>query len=758
MSARVESECSVVFPQTRYATPGRRLAAPFRAAGNHCISRHFLHAGTSLMAVLLTAGPGLAQNAATGSEPAQVPAVTVEGAAPQQDGNAANGYRATSAAVGPLGNTPLADTPYTINVTSGDLIERQEAHTLADALNTNPTVSTLLNANTVASMSRVMVRGFTAADQNELRDGLVDRSFTIPPMEIVDRIEVQNGLSGFLYGFSQPGGIVNYISKRPTDSPLASLSGGVFNGGVGYVHADLGGPVPETDNRLGYRLNAYQEGGGSAIDGGQQRRSLVSLSLSYEVRPDTHIWVDAWHQDQEINGLMTMFDAPSGNWSGTHTAVPSATDFLANRQYGQDWSYNKSDKTLGGIGFDSKLSDIFTVRAAIRYGYMWRQYSYVDAVLQGNSGRYLEVAHQDARQTERTESAYALTDAAFDIGPVHHDATFGYTNTQYYYERAPEVVTNLGYSTIANPLAFAEPVVTFAPNNNFQRAIWDNYVLGDRVTINQYVSLLGGLNEAVLTQNAWGSGTAISTSNYRAAHLSPSAGVVVKPVPEVSLYASYIQGLEAGDSTTSSTAVNANQVLAPSVSDQYEVGAKTVIGRIGVNLSLFRIDKVNAELDPSDNVYKQDGREIHQGVELVTTGKLTDSLTLVGGFTLMHAFIAKASAVPASDGKIPIDVPEQQARLYLEYAVPGVPDLTLSGGMNYNGRRPLDTLNTAFFAPSTTFDTGLRYNPELYGHRFSATLNAFNIFDRAYWTYYRSGDGLLMGAGRTITFSLKATL
>jgi len=734
------------------------VVAAFRQASVHGISRRTLCVGSSLVALLLTAGAGFAQGAANGGDqgPLQVPAVKVE-TAPDADGSAADGYRSTTATVGPLGKTPLEDTPYSINVTPGDLIERTEARTLEDALKTNPTVATMLNADPF-SMPEVMIRGFSAAAQNEMRDGLVDRSFTVQPMEIVDRIEVQNGMSGFLYGFTNPGGIINYVSKRPPESTLASLASGVYNGGVAYVQADLGGRVPGTDERLGYRFNAYQEGGSTVVDDGQQRRGLVSLSLSYRVRPDTNIWLDAWHQDQETNGLFTMFDAPSGNWSGTRTAVPSATNFQSSKQYGQTWSYNRSSKTLAGGGFDSKLNDTFTIRTGIRFGTMWRQYTYVDAVLQGNAGRYQERANFDAPQNETTRSAYALMDARFDTGRVHHDVTFGYTNTEYYYARAPEVQRILGYSTIANPLDFAQPAVTFAQNNNFQRVNWNNFVVGDQIAINRTLSLLAGVNMAVLNQQGWGSGVAISTASYRAQRPTPTAGVVVKPIENLSLYGSYIQGLEAGDSTTSSTAVNANQVLAPSVSEQYEVGAKSVFGRLGVNLALFRIDKVNAEINPNNNVYQEDGREIHQGVELVTTGKVTDALTLVGGFTVMDAYIAKASALPASDGKIPIDVPEQQARVYLEYAVPKAPDLTISGGMNYYARRPVDVLNTQFLAPATTFDAGLRYNPEIYNHRISATLNALNLFNRAYWTYYRSGDGLLLGAGRTFTFALRFAL
>ncbi len=179
-------------------------------------------------------------------------------------GNLRNGYRSSDAEAGPFGNVPLKDLPYSINITPGKLIENRGVHTMADALQTNPTVAVLMSSNTYSSMSRMMIRGFSAADQSELRDGLTDRSFSYVPIENVDRIEVLNGLSGFLYGFSSIGGTVNYISKQPTDERLANISIGRYGGGINYVHADLGGRA-DSSGRLGYRINAYKEDGSTYI-------------------------------------------------------------------------------------------------------------------------------------------------------------------------------------------------------------------------------------------------------------------------------------------------------------------------------------------------------------------------------------------------------------------------------------------------------------------------------------------------------------
>src|SRR5882757_5364111 len=124
------------------------------------------------------------------------------------------GYRSDNVTnVGPIKGMKLQDTPYSIGVTPGALIENRNAHTVSDALLTNPAVATLSESNSFSSASRVMIRGLSAGDQGDMRDGVVDRSFTHVPLENVARVEVQAGLSSFLYGFGAVGGTINYVSK-----------------------------------------------------------------------------------------------------------------------------------------------------------------------------------------------------------------------------------------------------------------------------------------------------------------------------------------------------------------------------------------------------------------------------------------------------------------------------------------------------------------------------------------------------------------
>jgi len=717
----------------------------------------WLLAGVSLLVLAASTRAVFADDA-----PVQVPAIDVtnqqNGAVSDREDSAANGYRAKTQSVTPLGKLPLTDTPYSINVTSGELIENSNAHSLADAVKTNPTASLLMSSGGYSSMTRLMVRGFTAADQSELRDGLVDRSFSYPPIENVDRIEIFNGFSSFFQGFASPGGEVNYVSKGPTAKPTESLTVGDYGGGINFALADVGGQIAATDNKLGYRFNAYKEGGETYVDGSSQKRALASAVVDYHFTPGTVLTADLWHQDYHATGLQTYFTNATGvgNWVASASGVPSASAFKASTQYGQDWTDNKAEKTLAGLRFESDLNDTFTLRAGYRHGDMWRQYDYVSAYNLTTSGSYKERNDATPRQTERTDSTYDMLDARFETFGIRNTLTGGYSGTYYTYKRGNDNYVTLGNSSISSPVDYSNPDTAVGTITSWSNVRYNSLLVGDHVEFNDQWSALVGGNRAEIISKSWTPTATTKFIGYDQAGISPTYALMYKPVPQVMTYVSYIESLQSGGTAPTGSA-NVNQILAPYESTQYETGVKTSLGGMDVSAALFHIDMVNQEVDPSDNVYKQDGHEIHQGLELTTTGKLTNRLTLVGGFTMMDAYVMSASADPLANNKTPVNVPEREASAYLEYALPWVPDLTLVGGANYYGRRPVDTHDVNYMDGATIFNAGLHYEPEVYGHQTSINLNVSNLFDTAYWAYYRTGDGLLLGAPRVVSLSLKTT-
>jgi iron complex outermembrane receptor protein len=76
------------------------------------------------------------------------------------------------------------------------------------------------------------VRGLRLDDLNGYKiDGLANiNRGTEMPLEMFEQVEVLKGLSGFMYGFGSPGGIINYVTKRPTDDTFFATDLGYASG------------------------------------------------------------------------------------------------------------------------------------------------------------------------------------------------------------------------------------------------------------------------------------------------------------------------------------------------------------------------------------------------------------------------------------------------------------------------------------------------------------------------------------------------
>ncbi|MCV5604655.1 TonB-dependent siderophore receptor, partial [Escherichia coli] len=83
------------------------------------------------------------------------------------------------------------------------------------------------------------------------------------PVEMLERMDVLNSLTGALYGPASPAGQFNFVAKRPTEETLRKVTLGYQSRSAFTGHADLGGHFDE-NKRFGYRVNLLdQEGEGN---------------------------------------------------------------------------------------------------------------------------------------------------------------------------------------------------------------------------------------------------------------------------------------------------------------------------------------------------------------------------------------------------------------------------------------------------------------------------------------------------------------
>jgi len=685
--------------------------------------------------------------------------VNVQGDKPS---SAADGYRTHRAELGAFGELSLKQVPFSLNVTPSELWENRIAHTEQEVLQNNPTVSNLMAplAPGGGGMSRTMVRGGTMGDQGVLRDGLVDRGFTYPWFETVERVEVMNGYSSLLNGFGTTGGTINYVSKRPTDHPLANVTVGNYQGGTNFVTGDVSGPLPLFDlPKLKARSIFHQEAGNTFVDGSSERRTLFSTVVTHNPRENIELGADFTFQNFFAQGLQNYIDVnPSKG-----IFVPSASRLDPHKQLGQDWTFNESRKLLAGLSAKVRLSKVISVRAAYRYGDMWRRYNTTFGTFTDNDGNYSEKYITTPKQTEVTHSYYALADVRFGTGPIQHTITAGYNGTQFYYKRGNDVATDLGMSSLSQPLVVPEEPARTSGAANASRTYYDSLILGDHAQFGP-LSVIAGVNYAQIRANSWTIGGVCTTAGQCPAGgvsdsvegaFTPSVGVTYQPWSRLALYGSYIEALQQGG-TAPTGAVNAYEIMPSTHSSQFEMGAKWDWARTQWSLALFRMNQINAYLN-DENYYRQDGRQINTGAELTLSGLILPRLTAVGGFTWMRSRVTQAASEALED-KVPVNVPQATGRAYFEWALPGISGLTLNAAANINGSRYVDTANADHISASVTFDAGARYEFLVDRHPMSVVLFVSNLTDQRYWAYYRQGSGLLAGTPRIVSVSLRGGL
>jgi len=137
--------------------------------------------------------------------------ITVVGTSP--------GYRVDTAAIGSLAATSILETPYMVNVLPASLIANNQAKSFKEASRYLPLIG--FQEQQGSEVLRPQTRGMQGANmQNSRMDGMGIVITGANSMEMLQQIEVLNGLGGALYGPANPSGMFNFVPKRPTDRSL----------------------------------------------------------------------------------------------------------------------------------------------------------------------------------------------------------------------------------------------------------------------------------------------------------------------------------------------------------------------------------------------------------------------------------------------------------------------------------------------------------------------------------------------------------
>jgi iron complex outermembrane receptor protein len=665
------------------------------------------------------------------------------------DGSAADGYRTDEiTAVGPWRGRTLKETPYSINVVSGSLIENLQATNPEQVYKIIPVIQ--LNHPQGSGTSYATMRGFQ--NQTVAHNGISSEKWSYAQdivMEQTAQIEVLTGLSGFFYGSSGIGGTINYVSKKPTDERLNKLTFGNTTGSNLYLHGDFGGQFDE-NGTFGYRLNVVTQDGDTHVDHRSLQRNSLALVLDWQVNNDLLIAVNASKRDWQLDGEQAY-------WSMGDISRPAAKDIDANKFWSQKWTNIELNSQRLGTTIDWAINEHINWRSAYTTAESKRpQMINVSNMLQSNTS-YDQWQDNFAPFIYICSGGFCYLDMNFNTSDIEHTLTAGWRFSKGPQQKHEETFVASFYVenlSTEKPTYITEPdwgnpdLGAFEVRNKHAS---QNFIIGDDIRFNEQWSALVGVSLVEV------SFTNSGKDDYKENAVTPNLSLIYQPLDNITTYASYSEGFELGgiavDSYQSATnnVVNAGEAMRPLTSSQIELGAKIDFNGMLLTAALFEIDKGLEYYNAVNNKqyeFVQDGRQVHRGLEFTATGKLTENLSLVGGFTLLDAQVKENKANPEMEGRRPRNVAKEMFKLYGEYNITAIPGLLINGGFNHTGSSYGNKMNNDKIAAYTLVDIGARYNLNLVNKEVTLRLNINNVTDEQYWV-----TSNYLGERRTVSMS-----
>ncbi len=669
------------------------------------------------------------------------------------------GYVASQSVTGTKTDTPILETPQSISVVTRDQMVAQQTQDIGEALRYTPGVSLDLYSATTF-FDAVKLRGF---DAPRYLDGLrlpldPGTQFAYPRIEPygLERLEVLRGPSSGLYGQTEPGGLINMISKRPLWFPHYSVEGtfGSFDRFQGAF--DVGGPIDKNCEFL-YRVVGLGRMSDLQQDFVTNNKLFIAPSFTWAPSANTTFTVLGHYANQDNNGIQQYVPG------GVAGLVPNPFGRVPYSRYIGEPAADRYKLEQGAIGyaFEHRFNNVFQVRQNFRYTDVTNDFAahrseglLPDFRSVARSFNYVWSAARNAALDNQLQADFAT-------GPFTHKVLAGvdyiHSDNRSEYRSgflAPIDAFAPVYGAAVPP---ADTLAPFIKQTNTQDQV--GVYLQDQIKIDRFTLSLTGRHD-------WADAETVSTAVY------PFTGTKLQKdqatTGRIGINYLFDFGLSPYASYTTSFqpiagADLSGNVFKPTTGEGKEIGVK--FKPVGMNLMLtaavFEIVQQNVlTADPANVFFQvQTGEAKVRGVEFEARGNVTRELEIVGGYSNLDPKITKSN-----DGTVGNFLPQvalQQASLWAKYTWYDGPlaGLGLGAGVRYVGENYGDALNTLRIPSYTLFDAAISYDfrylrPDLKG--WSVQVNATNIGDHYYVSSCATGLAYCsLGASRRVLGTLR---
>ncbi len=634
-------------------------------------------------------------------------------------------------------DTPITETPQSLSVVTSDEIRDRQAETLAQALSYTPGF-TASSTSFNRTADRFRIRGFSveSATGGSLRDGLRLQNNSYDGIQEpygLERVEVIRGAASVLYGQLSPGGMVNGVSKRPTETPFHELQLQTGSNDRKQVAADFSGPLAGSDT-LSYRLTLLSRNSDTQQDHLNDDRFYIAPALTWRPDEDTSLTLLSFYQKTD-----TRFPAPlpyqlvKGVGDGAFKI--GRHDFIGE----PDYDDMNGEMSALGYEFTHHFNEHFTVNHKLRYSESDVKWRYLQVrtgnpavtaavINQAATTGILQRQYSDRRERARTLASDTNVQSKWQIGSVEHTVLVGFDgyDTSYDSHNFRGAAPSLDLSRYN----YGQPVVVNRDRaldrgsqlDTLQKGVY----LQDQIKFDdKWVLQLGGRHD-------WADQH--QTAHRNAAKASQSdeattwrAGLVYLADNGLAPYISYSESF-----FPVSVAEVTGQTFTPTEGKQYEAGVRYQPNDSNMLLSaaVYELTQTNVlKQDPITEEYRQTGEVRSRGLELEAKADVTPALSMIATYAYTDARTIK-SAIAAEVGQRTDETPYHQAALWASYHFVNwdIPQLTVGAGARYMGTTQASGMDSAMPA-YTLFDAMARYQID---DNWSVTVNANNLTDKRY--------------------------
>ncbi len=651
--------------------------------------------------------------------------------------------------------TPIIDVPQSLSIVTAEQITQQGFTSIGDIINYTPGVNT---SQGEGHRDAVVFRGVRSTADFFI-DGARDDVQYYRPLYNLQQVEILRGPNALLFGRGGTGGILNRVTKKGViGDSFTNYQVGMNSFGEHAIQIDSNF---DTGSNSAFRVNAFYEGlenHRDFYDGDRfginptarfQLGSATTLDLSYEYadherfidrgiptgtdgRP-VEAFEDIVFADPDLNtteleahllraNLQHQF---SDNLKGNFNAFYGDYDKLYQNFYAS--AYNQAESPLE-VTLDGYIDTTQRDNLILSGNFIWE--------VEGGGLGHTIIAGGEYIDTSSDQDRYnSFWNTTSDDNEI-----FAITQP---------LVLNGGIGTNASGVP---------TTNNFAADINDDtrvsidvrsLYIQDEIEVSEKLDVILGARYDSFDINVFNV-VANDRRNREDDEVSPRAGLVFKPMENVSLYASYSESFLPRSGEQYANINGSNNQLDPNTFTNQEAGVKWDITRgLSLTAAFFEIEQSSPQVaDGNPETLDVIDSEI-TGFEAQLQGQLSDNWYVSAGYSNLDGEQVNRSG---PTGLRPRELPEQMFSLWNTFQVSS--NLGLGFGVTHQDDSFINNGNTAILPSYTRIDAAAFYD---LSNETRIQLNVENASDELYFpnahSTHQATVGRPLNARLTITSS-----